>query len=714
MEAVSYDFEQSAVPQAFLMSVEDNKNIPGWVALERFLRDELDIRHDRAIDTFRKFYNHYLKRFPVHYFTEASIPEVDFALFFPVKVQVNGRKNGHYLVAVSQKNKHLIIFHKNIWSNIKTRENFHRVTQKWMNKGFANQKVAGYDIEEILRICERPEDLIALREGRFSRFLERLERKLHKMKLDRYFHNKWDAIRNFIEERDRQHLQFVAHRLKTKHLSLEAAQKVAKVSKNNLPIYNWIVHPTDAVKVRNRSQVAEYFPWLAEALAQDSTAADYKDIERVIDEGEPLIDALAEFFACEGGAPLKQSTVRKMLNIHLSGEILKKPALSSILQGMDRFLNFLNTDAETIKNLDYYAGNMRNICGFLQTDFYEIFSSLSETQRQALLEGNRRDIARQYENTRDFLTEVYRKLVLAYFVREAHKAGHAGLNELVRQYIKGNIEQGSFIQRNKSQEVHPPYLRPFGNISLPNIVKLSEKWHNQQASYRHRSATLHLTADLRWPVLVYEAKSPDGISFVALNSKSDFKREHEEMGHCIDTYEPHCLGLKVERGAPISYSHIFKVESQNKKARATLEILEGRDENGGRIVSFGHMEYRRTIHQVENNVPEDSREHRAAQWFVEQINSHKMKVDWDKIDRERANIDMGKHMDALAFEVGFDARDPQKCEEAYRKLQAFLPERSRYQSYEEWVQKMGFSAEAKRFFERGKRPLEYKDLLLPV
>ncbi len=65
---------------------EDHKNVPGWRALESFLTDKMGIHHPRVIEACRTHYNHYLKRFPIHYFTENSLPGLDFALFFPVKM----------------------------------------------------------------------------------------------------------------------------------------------------------------------------------------------------------------------------------------------------------------------------------------------------------------------------------------------------------------------------------------------------------------------------------------------------------------------------------------------------------------------------------------------------------------------------------------------------------------------------------------------------
>lgn len=717
-------FNESGDPGVFPVARAENyRDVPGWMSLEFFLRNEMNITHVRALDTFRKFYNHYLKRFPVHYFTEQSLPGIDFALYFPAKLHINGIKNAHYLVAISGKDKKLVLFHKSILPQIKTRENFFRLTNRWMNEGFLTDRKVSYNIEDILDICDKPQDLLALRQERFSGFLDKVQHKMKGMRLDRPFEGKWDKIRAFLEERDMKHLGRIIERLKNEHISIDAAKQVAQVSDNNVGIYNWIMAGADATAVRNRTQITTRFPWLVTALANEKTAADYAPLEKAIDNGDRFMDALEDFFSEGLETPVRQSTVRGLLDLQIKSDILFAQVLRPLIQKVDKYSSSSILEPGALENIHHYKTYTKKVCSYLKSDFVELFNAMVPRDREQLRVSARgHDMAaREMENTADFMGEVYRKLVLPYFIHKSVEAGNAGLPDPIERALLGALDNNdsldsSFAYRNHYQIPHPPYLRPFGNISFSNILKLSQKWHREQKTYNARMAVTDVDQTQRWPSLTGKVEAENKVTIEPLNSKWLLEKEGEEMGHCIANYTPQCLGLVVKPDAMRAYSHIFKLKLDGQsKHRATLEILEPYFSSGGkRTVMFSAIENKRRIFEVKNFSDVDSPEYIAAMWYVKQINEGEIKVNWEMMDAQRASLRTGKTLGLLALEVGFDPLDRAKREEAYRTFQPYLQSRDLYYTYDEWTERMGFSRDAQRLFPAERRELTLRDLTLDI
>lgn len=109
------EFEESGDYPSPVPEAHQYTDVPGWKSLEGFLKDTLGVTHKGALNSFQKYYSHYLKNFPVHYFTSSSIPDIDYALFFPVRGGKNNGSNNtepHYLVAISENKGRTVLFHK--------------------------------------------------------------------------------------------------------------------------------------------------------------------------------------------------------------------------------------------------------------------------------------------------------------------------------------------------------------------------------------------------------------------------------------------------------------------------------------------------------------------------------------------------------------------------------------------------------------------------
>jgi hypothetical protein len=93
-------------------------------------------------------------------------------------------------------------------------------------------------------------------------------------------------------------------------------------------------------------------------------------------------------------------------------------------------------------------------------------------------------------------------------------------------------------------------------------------WHERQTGIRAALAAAHPLPDTLtaagWPQLHKGSFiSGSGLSAVSLASQEDLDREHEAMGHCVNTYAPACLA---------GTSHIVSFRDANGRSVSTAEI----------------------------------------------------------------------------------------------------------------------------------------------
>lgn len=706
----------------------DRTNLPGWIALEFHIRGKLGIKGDRNIQALRRFHNFYMRRFPVHYFTEQHVENLGFALYFPIGAPVaqlnNGRKF-HYLVAISEKDKKMTLFHKKYQLQAKTRHNFYKLTQRWLSPENSRKAISGYDIEEILKVCENPESLVEIRRSNIDSFIRRAQKKLKRMKLERPFEGHWDDIRDFMEERDRRYICDITERIRTKHMSFEAAKQAAKVCKDNVEIYNWMMSAPNPTALRNRTQLADASPWLTAALANEETAGPYKDIEKAVDEGLELTLEMQDLFS--QGSPhkrlVKEATIKKLLPISLGADLQQLDVIRPLIQDINAHIPHLTLDDATLRTLRSYKLGTDKVCEYIQDDFINLFSGMSAQERHAILRnggmpGNvilygrpkesKSDSdyfsataygkykAKQFNDTVDYMQAVYQRLVLPYFTRRATEAGYQGVSDDKQHTLMGSLIQESFTDRNWNQQPHAPYMRPFGNMSFLNIVDLSVDWHDRQEHYATRVMNVGVNTNVTWPTLTAPVTMTGDVLIKELSSKKELIADAKTMGNCIADYGPRCLGQIFKRNGSRFYSHMLIV-APAKGRRAVMEVFEPYYDRDKKL-TFGSMEHKRAIKDVENLVDPKSPEYKAGIEYVEQINSGKLKVNWDWISQVRSKSQIGLSGDAVSRALGFNVYDKDQCAETYRKFQPYLPERYRHYSYDEWIVQMGFDKEADRMF----------------
>ncbi|PZQ44654.1 MAG: hypothetical protein DI551_09700 [Micavibrio aeruginosavorus] len=727
------DFEESGDYAGIVPDPESYHNVPGWASLDDFLRNNLGINNNRLIEVFRKYHNHYLKNFPVHYFTRSSIEGVDYALFFPVR---GGKNNGssnsepHYLVAISQNENRTVVFHRKLTTSMKTRSNFHRLTARWAEKGFPAQNYIGADIGEILAICERPEDLIAMRARWFSRFLDKLERKLHKFKMDRPLAGKWGQILEFLTERDRQFLTHIAAKMKSEHVNFEAAHAAASVSGRNLDIYNWIMSGDGPQAIHHRTRLTNHYPWLAMAMSLNDgkthqpqwegarsqsafitfpTNFFYQDIEKAVDSGAPLIEALQDLFSEDDpDHPIRQSTIRKTIGLRIGRDYLRPDNIRPALRMIDTHIPHLVLEEGVLERISKTLRDGGRTFDYLSTSYGEVLANVPHDIRMEMLGDDSGSRIKDYNDTTDYMDRIFNTITLPYFAHRAHKAERGGLTEAIKSYLSGSLREETFFETEASGSRLPPILRPYGNMMFHNLVKLSVYWHNHRGrSYDSRYYSINIDKNARWPKLTENVVAPNGVTITPHGSKSDLLEDFKKFGTCIDGYSTYCLGLQEREGMEKTYSHASRIATKDKDQEATLVVLEPYDSRGfKRQVTFFEIDGKRRVYETRDPPDKNSPLSLAAHWYVAAINRGEIAVDWDRIDKQRK----ANNGESIRLQTGFDYKDYEKCASAYYAMRPFLPERHRHLEYEEWIAKMGFDRDADILFGVAEKDLSLKEL----
>lgn len=701
-DIASMDFELPVVDT-------DYHDVPGWDTLQPFLTDTLGITSLKAIEDFRKFYNHYLKRCPIHYFSEKTIPEVDFAVYFPINKRRKGINHTDYLTIIAPKGKPMVIFERRVHANMKSRTNFYRLTLRMLNEGkFEGKQIQ--DVRELEGLFNDPHSLHTARRAKFFGFLKKAENAFHRKPHRRYFKGKWDQIKKFLNERDFYFIEALILRMRTQHVSFEIAHLAAKTCGSyNLEMYNWIAAGTTEEIKRNRMQVSEHFPWLARCLSNDIGRKGYEALEKVIDEGGELIPALQDVFS-DDTVRVSQSTVRKTHRLNIAAETRYHASLKPLMQSVSMYLPHFQLEPNYLEKLFLANDKTGDVCKHLGNDFFEIFEAMSPEEKAGFLSpGDMDGRARAWANTLHFMLEVYAKLVLPYFVKYALDAGYDSLSEAAEQYIRGALEKETFLTRNQQQCMHAPNLRPFGNMAFPSIVSLSQKWHEVDNMRRYVSRTrgMGTGSNLTWPKLFTgKVMAPNGIEIENLGSKDDLFEEHREMNHCVFSYAPQCAtGVDTGHSGSKVFSHLFRMAAAGRRHRATLGLFE----LSGTIppqLTMDHVERRRTHKNVENHAPQDSPEYAAGYWLLKQINKgvimqpnkSPIVINWEDVRERRKKSSTARPLNQIFTQIGVDPREKYALEEMYLNLRPFGPERFRTTSYADWVHKMAFEHEARWLF----------------
>lgn len=180
--------------------------------------------------------------------------------------------------------------------------------------------------------------------------------------------------------------------------------------------------------------------------------------------------------------------------------------------------------------------------------------------------------------------------------------------------------------------------------NVTRLAQISSLWHKQVGGWRSSRSYL-----LEWPALCAPQSAPNGCLIVPLSDSTQLIQEGAAMHHCVGSYSESCAN---------NGSHIFSIQTADGVRLSTLEL---RERKVGKVI---------TLQSAQNLGPTNSAPCHAARetgaWFVEQLNTGAIPVDWSEIHRVRE----GRNLDNLC---GFAVMDDEAWLKSYQAVLPFLP-----------------------------------------
>lgn len=296
--------------------------------------------------------------------------------------------------------------------------------------------------------------------------------------------------------------------------------------------YNFLV-VEDAIVCRNRRQASECFPLLLPHLAVNKS---YAGIREVIDQGDPLVEHLAEYYGVAKG------TLKSLAGLPLSF------VASDWQSRVGALLRLLGDIAP-----EFRPGSYEEWERFFQTVGYIIRISrmpASTTHNRLWLRACSKSKFRLPEGGLPDVDEVAR--VIDDFL--------TGLREALQWEIEN-------VLNVPVPELLIQKLINYASVSVGGLDKMqrlgrkySEVFRREQMSFQQFDRELIL--GIRWP-----SPLPDGLTcyrriIVPLCMPGELMKEAQEMNNCVDGYSGRCL-----RGE----SQIWSLRRDDGKPMSTLE-----------------------------------------------------------------------------------------------------------------------------------------------
>ena len=211
------------------------------------------------------------------------------------------------------------------------------------------------------------------------------------------------------------------------------------------------------------------------------------------------------------------------------------------------------------------------------------------------------------------------------------------------------------------------------NVSELDLLSCSLRWHEQGETYAARKQAIGIEKFenlYHWLPLTKPAQSPDSLWITPLTSKADLDVEGKAMGHCVgwNGYDMKCLTQN---------DHIVSVTGQDRNDRfSTVHLREVFDTAG----NVSDLEI------IQNQGRRSDETKKALKWYVNQIfKNPAMQPDWKEMERLRKQNRETVAKNGLSAILGFDLTDREQCVKAFENIRAYLPERHRHQSYDDFI-----------------------------
>lgn len=298
---------------------------------------------------------------------------------------------------------------------------------------------------------------------------------------------------------------------------------------------NWC-HVADPVVQRNRIQAIQCFPMLA-VLSRESKQNDsFADLGTVIDQGLPLISAIAEL------AHVKQETVRFM---HGKAQMLWEADWPFSLPSLLRCLDSLPLEQRP---------RLAHEWGIFVT-YVVILDKVYNRGRMSPAFVLRLNQLCMYGYAKSLLE-----------IRQQFKGIHAlrGLSDFEKAVIRwcGMVAMRlSFYPRPMVERFTPHLAREYlSGFGLFHLLDMSRDWHTHMASASRKMA---FPTNLSWPPLLYIPFRCNGFRAVSLVSIEDLLVEGRRIYQCAPNQMQTCL---------LAVTHMLSIRKDDGESISILRV----------------------------------------------------------------------------------------------------------------------------------------------
>jgi hypothetical protein len=313
-----------------------------------------------------------------------------------------------------------------------------------------------------------------------------------------------------------------------------------------LAVLAWLHQPGSLLVRRNRKQIIETFPVLLPALALRRLEPEFVAITAVIDNGLPLIDAIATLVG------VNRKTVRFLRGKKLSFVVGK--------WGENPFVLF--------KAIDAIPDHRRP----MNSREWQLFSAFWRCSHNATL-STRYDTSDLGELGWhlfvEFCTAGYsntEKILRQYLCRESFWGDFSAFVRHVERWCEKRARELDFNKAMAGLAKRQLALELLTHFPAIKLLELTEQWQQNIICNRpHASRIVH------WPALLYEPVFFDGLTVISLINSFQLFKESESLNHCVPRYISACL---------LGHSHILAIRDESGESLSTVEITLVEDHAG--------------------------------------------------------------------------------------------------------------------------------------
>lgn len=444
-----------------------------------------------------------------------------------------------------------------------------------------------------------------------------------------------------------------------RNLDPEVAKIMRSTASYNPAFANWLAgesiwddrrRTVDPGRARNRQQAVASFPILAKSLQKETAGnSETNDLAAVIDEGRPLLPALAASYG------IKPATLRRMQGVswqRIGRDMHHDPRVH--LAAMDQLppehIPQSRKGAADLMVARDAVNAVANVTGRPQDDvFKSVGVNYAKVARDA--DGN------PPAGIADLNHYLVDKLVRPGLIQRLVQSG-SSIDEACDK-----IDPFAHSSRSEDDQLYISDARPLEGASVRPLLQASARWH--RALPRHEDELVTHGGDMTWKQLTGEIDLGDGITAHELTSQRQLKTEGARQNHCVGGYTEHvldgnCLIYSLRKDGHTLSTVELDPDFQSAPGKAKPSILQNYGKSNSKAppaAAKAAKALTRHIAKLSEDQRQDYRDGLA------------------KMQSRRAQLNTFRELQA--DKIGYDPLSRQQLEKAWASLSEYLPKPAR-------------------------------------